>query len=175
MFAVLSTFCRIAVSEGLALKDDKELKKPSIAEPSAVELAEVDVEVRPKIFWTCSNADWSVLLCACCWVCCCTLCSRILSRWETGPAPVVTPSSKTPLMLTESCGLKSDGLAGVADGILICHVVCCDVQGNFIRLERAERHAEEGAQSTHLFSVSLPQTRRRRFRFERVASNVRLN
>jgi hypothetical protein len=36
---------------------ESELKKESIAVPSTVELAELVVELRPKIFWICCKAD----------------------------------------------------------------------------------------------------------------------
>src|ERR1700721_1389427 len=52
-FAADRTLCRVAVSEGLLVSADSELKKELISVPSCVDLADVDVELKPKMFSTC--------------------------------------------------------------------------------------------------------------------------
>ena len=49
VLAAVRTLCRVAVSDGFAVRAESELKKESIAVPSAVELADVVVELREKM------------------------------------------------------------------------------------------------------------------------------
>src|ERR1700677_5032881 len=63
-FAAARTLCRVAVSEGSLVSADSELKNELISVPRCVELTDVDVELKPKIFCTCCKADSSAPLCA---------------------------------------------------------------------------------------------------------------
>src|SRR6202011_4162265 len=93
--AAVSTFCRVAVSEGMLANAVSELKNELIAVPRTVELAELGAELRLKTFSICFRADSSAPDCACVCVCCCTCCSRTRSLWDVAldvtPAPKVLP------------------------------------------------------------------------------------
>ena len=86
VLAAVSTAVCVAASVGSEERAVRDEKKLFIAEPSVVELASVEVEVRPNIDWIFCSAVSTAVLALELWVCCCNCCSKTRLRCETAVA-----------------------------------------------------------------------------------------